>query len=143
VSVQPVFTYSNFVFTDFMDYGIDFSGNQIPGIPSLVASSTAFAQLYSGLYMNAQYRFVGEMAMNDLNNRYSDAYQLFNLMVGYKASQKKWKLDAYVAINNLFDEHYASMILVNAPSFGGAAARYYYPGMPRNIRSGLRVSYSF
>jgi iron complex outermembrane recepter protein len=143
VSVQPVFTFSNFRFTDFMDYGIDYSGNQIPGIPAYVVSSSAYVQMVAGLYMNAQYRFVGEMAMNDLNNRYSDAYQLFNLMLGYKANLTKWELDVYVAINNIFDEHYASMILVNAPSFGSAAPRYYYPGMPRNIRSGFRVTYNF
>jgi iron complex outermembrane recepter protein len=38
-----------------------------------------------------------------------------------------------IGINNLFNTHYASMVLVNAPSFGSNAPRYYYPGAPRNF----------
>ncbi len=141
ISVRPAFTFSHFIFTDFTDYGNDFSGNKIPGIPAYVTSSSVFAELAGGLYANAQHRFIGEMAMNDLNNRYSEMAQLFDLMLGYKTNIERWRFDAYVAVNNLFDTHYASMILVNAPSFGGASPRYYYPGMPRYFRTGLRVSY--
>jgi iron complex outermembrane recepter protein len=42
-------------------------------------------------------------------------------------------------INNLFDTRYASMILVNAPSFGSNAPRYYYPGAPRNYFISLGI----
>jgi iron complex outermembrane receptor protein len=38
-----------------------------------------------------------------------------------------------LGINNVFNQSHASMILINAPSFGGTPPRYYYPGMPRNF----------
>ena len=47
----------------------------------------------------------------------------------------------YGGIRNLFDAHYASMILINAPSFGGQPPRYYYPGTPRYFYLGLRFAF--
>jgi iron complex outermembrane receptor protein len=58
-----------------------------------------------------------------------------------KAVNKNWDLDLYFGINNLFDTTYASMILINAGSFGGSQPRYYYPGLPRNIFGGVKINY--
>jgi iron complex outermembrane receptor protein len=49
----------------------------------------------------------------------------------------------YFGIDNMFDEHYASQILINARGFGGAAPRHYYPGNPINYYTGIHVNYMF
>lgn len=141
VSLRQATTFSQFVFTDFSDFGIDFSGKFLPGIPRHSSYSSILAALNGGLYAQASHRFAGKMPMNDLNSRYTAAYQVFDLTAGYKIQLTHWVLDVYVTINNLLNRHYASMILVNAPSFGGASPRYYYPGMPRNVASGIKISY--
>ena len=47
----------------------------------------------------------------------------------------------YGGIRNLFNTRYSSMILVNAPSFGGAEPRYYYPGNPRQFHVGATLHF--
>ena len=84
------------------------------------------------------------MPINDDNTLYNDSYQLVNLKLGYKFTiNNSLKLDLYSGFNNIFDIDYASQIRINAPSFGGNPARYYYPGNPFNYYSGVVVSYEF
>ncbi len=141
VSLRYALSINRFVFTDFIDYGNDLSGNNIPGIPDLVSSSAMFASFRSGFYAEAMHRFVGRMPMNDLNTRFASSYHLFDLMIGFNTSFQQWGMRVFLKINNVLDQHYASMILVNAPSFGGANPRYYYPGMPRHFSTGLTISF--
>ena len=84
--------------------------------------------------------------MNDANSAYSDYYSLLNFKLGLKEKlgrSDQLELDIYAGVNNILDEKYASMISVNAPSFGGRAPRYYYPGLPRNYYGGVKLEYKF
>jgi iron complex outermembrane receptor protein len=83
------------------------------------------------------------MPMRDDNSIYSESYGITNIKLGWLRNLGSFDLDVYGGIQNLFDVKYASMILVNAPSFGGRPPRYYYPGLPINYYAGLSVSYSF
>ena len=84
--------------------------------------------------------------MTDANTIYSDAYALLNFKLGsqfFLGKRGSWEFDIYAGINNIFDEKYASMHQINASSFGGAAPRYFYPGLPRNYYVGLDLKYIF
>jgi iron complex outermembrane receptor protein len=82
--------------------------------------------------------------MRDDNTIYSDNYQLFNSKFGFKSNKMRTlQFDVFVGINNIFDEHYASMLLINAEGFGGTAPRYYYPGEPTNYYAGANLKYVF
>ncbi len=140
-SIRANYSYNHFYFTDFVDFDDDFSGNQIPGVPDHVFYAGLYSELGMGAYAMAGLRHVGSMAMNDANSRYTDTYQTMDLTLGYKNEFEFLRnLDVFLRISNLFDTHYASMILVNAPSFGTAQPRYYYPGLPRNFTLGLRMA---
>ena len=141
LSLRPVMTISNFRFTDFVDLDTDHSGNSLPGIPYISGQVSLQAGLQGGLYFSGHIRHVGEMPMNDGNTRYSDPYTLLGFLVGYKWDIRQWALHVYLKADNLSDRHYASMILVNAPSFGNTPPRYYYPGMPRNFAGGIQLRY--
>jgi iron complex outermembrane receptor protein len=97
----------------------------------------------SGLFLNLHYQTVGRMPMRDDNSLFTDAYQLANLMAGYEKSYKKLSISITSGIQNLFDTHYASMILINATAVGNQSPRYYYPGLPLNFKSSLGLKYSF
>ena len=56
---------------------------------------------------------------------------------------KKLSTELFTGVNNLFNEKYAASILPNAVGFGGAAPRYFYPGNPINIYSGVKLQYLF
>jgi iron complex outermembrane receptor protein len=140
LSVRTNYSYNHFYFTDFVDFDDDFSGNQIPGVPDHVFYAGLYSELGIGVYAMAGFRHVGSMAMNDANSRYTESYQIADLTIGYKNGYDILRnLDVFFRINNLFNTHYASMILVNAPSFGNNRPRYYYPGLPRNFTLGLRL----
>jgi iron complex outermembrane receptor protein len=132
------------VFQEFEDLGEDYSGNDLTGVPSHTFNSQLFVDSRAGIYGYLNYYTVGRIPIRDDNSVYSDAYQLVNLKLGYrKVFDSGWQLELYTGINNLFDEKYASMLQINAGSFGGSAPRYYYPGEPINYYGGLRLGYAF
>lgn len=135
------YTFSDYTFDEFIDGDNDYSGNKLTGTaPHLLSTGIHFKG--NSFYGNILYRFVDEMPMRDDNSVYSDAYQLVNLKVGYKFPfAKKWGLNFFSGVNNLFNEKYASMILINAASFLASAPRYYYPGLPRNFYLGLEINF--
>ncbi len=137
------YTYARYKFVDFKDNEFDHSGNDLTGVPDHLLNTGVDLEFHSGFYGNVNYHFVGAMPMRDDNSKYSNAYGITNIKAGWKQAWEKLGLKVFAGISNLFDIKYASMILVNAPSFGGRAPRYYYPGLPVNYYGGLKVSYRF
>ncbi len=130
-------------FADFSDNGNDYSGNKLTGTPASATNWMLETTHAKGFFMNIHYQTVGRMPMRDDNFIFSDAYQLANFMAGYEKTYNKLSLSISSGVQNLFDTHYASMILINATSVGTQAPRYYYPGLPRNFKSTVSLRYSF
>jgi len=130
-------------FTDFVDDGEDYSGNKLPGIPvqELAAELTGSV---ADIQLSLQYRFTGKQWMNDANDQLYGGYHLADLRLNWnlRIASSPFQLQWFAGVQNLFNTHYASMILINAPSFGGSAPRYYYPGTPRQINFGLRFTFN-
>ncbi len=144
LTISPNLTINNFRFTDFIDQGIDYSGSYLPGIPDRVFNAGIYGALQGGLYTVINFRNVGKMPMNDKNSLYSDSYRLTGITGGLKRKlSDNFKADIWISVQNIFNEKYASMILVNAPSFNNRPPRYYYPGNPVNYSAGIKVSYLF
>lgn len=142
IALRANYSYHHFRFTDFIDRDQDFSGNKIPGIPEQVIYASLYAALSNGLHAQTGLRFVGPMTMNDANSRFTDTYHVADASLGYQRYlSNRWNIKISFRVNNLFNAHYASMILVNAPSFGNTSPRYYYPGLPRHYSFGLRIGY--
>lgn len=136
-------TFNDFKFQDFVELNQDFSGNQLTGVPKFTFNSQLNFESNLGLYAFLTYNFVGEIPIRDDNSIYSDAYQLVHTKIGYKIILgNKFELDLFVGINNMFNEKYASMLLINAVGFGTNLPRYYYPGEPRNYYTGINLKYS-
>ncbi|MEM8528646.1 MAG: TonB-dependent receptor [Bacteroidota bacterium] len=138
------YSFSDFIFEKFIDEEKDFSGNELTGTaPHITSMGIRFdAGNQQNFYGNINYQFVDAMPLRDDNSIYSEAYHLVNLKLGYRLDLgKNWQLDFSGGINNIFNEQYASMLLINAGSFGGRAPRYYYPGLPRNFYGGVNMRY--
>ncbi|MDG1729876.1 MAG: TonB-dependent receptor [Algibacter sp.] len=138
------YTHNNFIFKKFIENTNDFSGNNLTGVPKNILNAGIDFDLAFGIYGNINYQYVGSMPITDSNSLYSDNYSLTNLKFGYQANlNKTLKLNIFFGVNNIFNEQYASQILINASGFGGNAPRYFYPGNPVNYFSGLHVNYVF
>lgn len=129
-------------FKDFINNSISYNGNTLPGVPNFNFSSSFEFNYSSGIYFNIKNQYTGKQYLDDGNTGSYSSYHLVYLKAGYKKKMKGYQSIAfYVGINNAFDEKYASMILVNAPSFGAAAPRYYYPGKPRYYFGGISLTF--
>ena len=137
-------SFNDFNFKEFVYLENDYSGNQLTGMPKFSFNSNLHLSTSFGFYAYLNYNYVGEIPMRDDNSIYSDKYKVVNTKIGYRNSiSKKIQLDVFIGINNLFNEKYASMLLINAGSFGNNAPRYYYPGEPINYYSGFNLKYTF
>lgn len=136
--------FNDFKFEEFIDDNENFSGNDLTGVPKSTFNSSLNFESIIGAYLFLNYNYVGEIPITDDNSIYSKYYQLFNAKIGFKSNpKKKFQFDVFLNLNNIFNEKYASMLLINASSFGGNAPRYYYPGEPSNYYAGINLKYNF
>lgn len=135
---------NNFKFKDFVDGNADYSGNQLTGVPDKQWNFGLDINMKNGFSVNASYRTVGRIPLNDSNTKYSDAYSLLDIKTTYFFRiLKVLKTELNAGINNALDEKYAASILPNAVGFGTVPPRYFYPGNPLNYYGGFSVSYDF
>lgn len=132
VSILGNATVSNYHFTDFVDLGVNYSGNNLPGTSKLTGLGMLNLSPSKNFDLIFWYRYTGEMPVNDANSDFSESFGITNAEINYRGKSNKFKFEVKAGIQNLFDINYAGMLAVNAPSFGGGLPRYYYPGNPRN-----------
>jgi iron complex outermembrane receptor protein len=137
-------TFTDYTFEEFVEAGHDYSGNRLPGSPRNTVNAGIDVSTGVGLFGNVNFQFIDAMPLRDDNSVFSTAYSLLNLKAGYKQTFfDRLDIEVSAGVNNMLDEQYASMHLVNANSFGGNAPRYYYPGLPVNYFLGLALAYRF
>ncbi|GAB4430417.1 MAG: TonB-dependent receptor [Bacteroidia bacterium] len=144
LGIFAAYHYARYRFVSFSDeaLGQTYDGKVLTGVPPHTLDAGLDLEGPGGLYGSLNLRWVDRMPMRDDNSAWSTAYQVVNLRVGLRRTW--WRhlpADLYGGINNLLDAHYAGMILVNAPAFGSAAPRYYYPALPRHAYLGLRIGW--
>ncbi|MCO6146984.1 TonB-dependent receptor [Flavobacterium sp. NRK1] len=134
----------NYEFKEFLNNGVDYSGNKLTGVPSKKISTGFTLQTNFGFYLSSDYYYVDNIPLNDANSAYSKSYNLLNAKTGYRFNLFKGFTSHFSAgINNITNTHYAGMILVNATGVNGAQPRYYYPGQPVNYYINISFSYIF
>ena len=136
-------SWMHYEFGEFTNDGNSYDGNQLTGVPQWIFNGGFELMSPKGFYGNINANYTGEIPMNDANSLYSSDYFILRTRIGYLLPIKQLEIDLYLGADNLTDTHYASMILINATGFGGAAPRYYYPGNPRSFYTGVRVKYRF
>lgn len=146
ISVNQYITYTlnDFKFKEFIDGDTNYSGNKLTGVPSNVLNLGIDFDTKMGVYISVNYQYIGQIPITDSNALFTKSYNLANIKLGFKHSiNKNLKFNAYFGLDNMFNEKYASQILINAVGFGSTAPRYYYPGNPSNYYTGLNLSYNF
>ena len=137
-------TIGNFKFNDFQQNDQNFSGNDLTGVPKNQITAGFMFKFPHGFGLKADYFFVDKIPLNDANNLFTDSYNLCNAAISWQGNLiKSMSLLVNVGINNIFNEHYSSMVLVNATGFGNSAPRYYYPSQPVNYFGSFQLRYIF
>ncbi len=134
------FQYSGNRFVEFVDDDADYSGKKLPGIPDYKSGLLLKWLTSLDIETSMTLHMVGKQYLADDNEGMYRAYQTLDWNISYTRDlSANFGFSLALGINNIFDQSYASMILINAPSFGGSPPRYYYPGMPRNFYLTLQL----
>ncbi len=131
-----------FEFSEFVDQKVDYSGNRLTGVPSSKFAAGLNVNHLSGLYAAADVLYVDRVPANDANTVYADSYRTFHARLGWsKSIFEGLTFDFAAGMSNLGNEKYAAMVQVNALAAPGQQPRYFYPGMPAQIYTHLRIVY--
>jgi iron complex outermembrane receptor protein len=141
INWQLTFSASDNTFVQFNDDGVTYDSNTLPGIPVVNIQNTLNWKPFQQTSATINHWLHGRQYLNDSNTLQHPAYNVlnFNIKQLFRINQIL-SFEIKAGINNLLNQHYASMILVNAPSYGGSAPRYYYPAPPRNFFISLGLS---
>lgn len=132
------YTLSDFEFEDYVVDGEVLDGNDNPGVPE----NQLYAELSyvspRGWYGFLDVLHVGRLYADERNTSAArvDPYQLANLRLGRRLGLGSLQADAFVGVNNLFDEDYFANVRINQ-SFD----RYFEPGPGRHYYGGLTVRF--
>ncbi|MFT4737491.1 MAG: iron complex outermembrane receptor protein [Cyclobacteriaceae bacterium] len=129
-------------FAEFVNEDVNYDGKRLTGVPELLLNPGIEILSESGLYGNINGQYVGEIPINDANSIYSDSYFILRSKLGYSLDVGNFRFDMNIGIENITNQKYASMLLINNTGFGGASPRYYYPGNPTNYFAGLNLTYT-
>ena len=128
-----------YTFKDFINRDIDYSSNQITGVPThTVISEIRFER--NEFVAKVSFRNIGKIPIDDSNSIFTENYSLLNLKISKSFNLGKTNLSVLTGVDNIFDVKYASGVVINARGFGGRDPRYYYPGLPRNYFISLSFS---
>jgi iron complex outermembrane receptor protein len=132
------YAYSHFRFTDYVQDGVEYSGNRLTGVAPTVTTLGLDATVWK-LYANATVAYVDAIPLNDANTEYSDEYVLVGGRVGFKTRIAKGiPIDIFAGIDNALDKKYSLGNDLNA--IGG---RYYNAAPERNYFVGLSIRPAF
>jgi iron complex outermembrane receptor protein len=139
--VKPwlAYSYQLYVFTQYTNNGVSYSGNQLTGNPENQANGGVDVETKPGFYLSANLQFVDSYPITDANTVWNNSYELLNSKVGFRHTfEKRVRVDAFAGGENLLNQSYSAYVAFNASN--GA---YYEPGVGQSFYGGLNLSVLF
>ncbi|MFM8178358.1 MAG: TonB-dependent receptor domain-containing protein, partial [Candidatus Kapaibacterium sp.] len=125
----------------------DFSGNTMPGLPSVFATLRLAYDpgVSTGIRIESELRTVGSLYADDVNRLSTPAYTLLDAAVSYRFRiAGNIMLRAVARMNNVLDTKYVASVWLNPDAaLVSKQPVYIDPGLPRNWLTGMNVEYSF
>jgi iron complex outermembrane receptor protein len=133
VSVRFSGAYSQHEFTEFIEKGISYNGNEMNGAPKWIHNAEVWYRpsFVKGLRVGLEWQETGSYYMDPLNAVKYEGFDVFHLRAGYR-----WKaMEVWVNMMNVTDKYYA--YTSSKSNFGYS----YTPAEPRHFNTG--ISYDF
>lgn len=133
LQLRNAYTLSRFKFENYSDKGVDFSKNDLTGVPKNIVVSSADLQLPGRYYLFLQHNYTSSIPLNDANTDYAKKYHLVQAKIGWKSKAiGRFPLEFFVSADNLLDQKYSlgnDLNAVGGRYFNAAAGRNFYGGM--------------
>jgi iron complex outermembrane receptor protein len=141
LSLVSTYTHSHFRFRDFVNGGVQYAGNAIPGVPEN-QFQTAATLRFSRLFAVAEVQTKSRVQVNDANSpdTYARGYEILNLRAGGTAVFGRPWLAPVIGVQNVFDRRYVGSVALNASGPSIAATKFYEPAPGRTWYIGLSAA---
>jgi iron complex outermembrane recepter protein len=150
IELTTNYTFTNFKYDDYratipssgVDTVVTYKGNIVPSVPKhilnfILSYELEISEDISGL-LQWDCDYITSMYTNDSNTEQVPGYFYGNAMVGLNVACGNIGVVGYFGVNNIFDKRYVGYVNIN--DFNGQSRE---TGEPRNVYSGLRMTYNF
>lgn len=131
------YTRSDYSFSNYINDGVDYSGNRLTGVAPTIACLGMDVNLKRGYYANTTLYYSDRTPLNDANAEFAPAYWLLGARIGFKNNIGKRFFDFFAGIDNALNEKYSLGNDLNA--LGG---RFYNTAPARNYFLGLTLRFN-
>jgi iron complex outermembrane receptor protein len=114
------------------------AGNRIPGTARNALAAELGWRPPTGWRAGVDARYVGSVAVNDVNSDKAAAFVTLGAYVGYVQTFDRWNLAATARVDNLSNRQYAGSVIVNEGN-----GRYFEPAAGRNHVLSVSANYRF
>jgi iron complex outermembrane recepter protein len=136
LTLGAAYTFARDHYENFLESGVQYAGNTIPGIPVNEFEASATYR-WRVLFATAETRAQTKMFVDDANTPSAAAggWAVLNLRAGGMAIFGKPWLSPVLGVDNVFDRTYIGSVAINA-----AAGKYYEPSPGRTWYAGLQLA---
>lgn len=139
------YSYNDFYFDEYVVNGVNYSGNELTGVPKHYFNAGIDIETSNGIYTYITYNHTGSIPMLDNNSKYSEPYSLLAIKSGVKIPvPNKFILDIFAGGENLLDENYSEFLMLNQqPRTPTGLAKFYNPSPARSFYGGAQIRWMF
>jgi iron complex outermembrane receptor protein len=133
--------YGNFTYHRATFEAGQYNTKEVPLVPDRIANAGMELDLPFSLVLRPEARYVAACFLSgdfDNNTDKVESYTLYNLYLFYRPQTGKWRLSAFLGVENLFDKKYVNFGTDNV-SWGGENTYYPAPGL--TWRGGVSLTF--
>ncbi|PZU82324.1 MAG: TonB-dependent receptor [Chryseobacterium sp.] len=129
-------SFFDFKFKDYRQNNIDYSGNDLTGVPQKTINTLFDFIFFKTLKIDYSHFYTSKIPLNDANNVWSESTLVGNIQFSVPLKVDQSTYNFFLQIQNLYNTDYALGFDINA--FGG---RYYNPAAKRNFILGVQMNF--
>ena len=129
------YSWSRFRFDTYNVGTASYAGKRIPGVPEHQLQAWSTVRHHSW-FTTIEATAVSRVTANDAGTVLASGYAVWNWRAGFATvrAPRRLAIEPVVGIDNVFDRHFASSVVVNA-----TRSRYYEPGLVRRLYVAVRT----
>lgn len=132
LNLSNSFSYQPYKFVNYQIGNNNYDGNSLTGVPKYINVTTLELETKPGLYLNSIFNIVSSLPLDDANDMFAKAYQLWQAKMGYHHLQHFFQYDIYIGVDNILNQTYSLGNDINA--YG---RRFYNPAPGINYYTGI------
>jgi iron complex outermembrane receptor protein len=136
IQLTESYSYQPYKFITYQQGAINYSGNQLTGVPKHILVNGLQIAMVKGLFFNVSHTYTSALALTDANDVFTEAYNLLQAKAGINMKFKKAIMQFYIGGDNLLNQVYSLGNDINA-----VGKRFYNPAAAINFNGGCNINW--